>query len=874
MNRLAYRFALLAAVSTPAASQSWTQAPLEIVSDLGNDIRAIADFDLDGNLDLVVMQANLSVSGMSSFRVHYGQNDGSYVQGPTTSAFPVGYEAEYFTLAGDVTGDGLPDLVTSLREINANPGHGFLLYEGLGAGGFAAPVHTLVGSLPRSAVLTDWDGDGTHEIVELHSTVSIRGMQRWTYAGGGSFTATPEVTSTSWMESLDTGDLNGDSIDDIVSGSSSGAEFFVIESLPNGDLAPIVPYTVGPPTGFIERCASCGDIDGDGDCDVVVGWVSHNFTSHSQTFYNDGTGALTGGIEQTYQAEPGGYAKGLPHLVDWDLDGDLDALMAWHHVLFLENLGTGTFAYAGAIRVAQRPAGGGVTDGNNGVSTTDVNGDSFPDFVAGRVVKFGNGQFDRTPYPGPIPAHRPVDLDRDGDLDFLEAGGELLENDGTGRLTDRGEQWPPVPDPEFYQQAQAFGDFTGNGYEDMVTTLFRTEFLFSTVFLGMRMLEGNGDGVFRDVGMPTAAVTHMGDFTNFEFVQRDLDGDSDIDLAQIDGWWENDGTGFFPTLHMGAWAGRPELSADIDGNGTFDVITSVVSGVTTKSFTLQRNQGGATFVPEVLAVVNDATGIGNTAYLVDIDGDGDLDFAVGSDASGPQILIRENQSGAFGPVVTIPSSGYAWQTLVFEDLDDDGDLDLLGAPRHTPGHVGDTAIAWLQDGHLSFVESQRYLVDDVDASADLDGDGDVEFYDRGVIYETWRFDGTDAGFIRQYGAPQPGDSGVGPLLGMRGPARAGETVELRFRRAPGGAPAGLGLGISETSIPNFPLPGLTLLIDPLAVMIPLTLGGPPGVAGEGFLHLSIPIQASTAGQTYFHQAFFIDGGTIAGSNGLEVRYGM
>ncbi len=870
MNRFVH--AIVLTTPTLALAQARLQPPIEVVPELGNDIRAVADFDLDGNDDLVVAQSNPLLYPIDSFTIYYGQNDGSYVPGTPVSAFPTGYEGDFYMLAGDVTGDGIPDVVTSLREFSGSPGSGFLVYEGLGGpAGFAPPVHTVTGT-PNKAILTDWDQDGTFEICELHTGIPVRGIQRWTYAGGA-FAATPEVTTLTFPGGMSLGDVNGDGVEDIVMGTDD-PEFLVIETLPNGDLAPIVYHATSALAGFGERHASLGDLDLDGDGDVLVTWVDHTSTTFTQVFVNDGAGGFTGNTPQSHDADPEGYSTGATHLVDWDIDGDLDAILAWNHLIQLENVGNGAFVHRGTTRVAQRPAGGGVTDGNNGVVVRDLDGDGFPDFVGSRVIKFGNGAFDFTPwFGGPIRAHRALDVDRDGDLDILDAGGDLLTNDGSGNFTDLGEQWPAAPQDHFYVQAHACGDFTGNGCEDMVATYFRADALFSNTFLGMRMLEGRESGHFVDVGMPIAAVEEIGGFGNFRFEQRDLDGDGDIDLAETNGWWENDGTGFFPIEHPGAWTGSPELAGDVDGNGTIDVITATWDG-TVKSYTLQRNQGGGVFVSEPLVAAGDATGTTNSGALIDLDGDGDLDFASGSDTGGPQVLMCENAAGAFQPPISIPSSGFAWQTLVFDDFDGDGDLDMLGAPRFTPGHVGDAATLWLHDGSLGFTESQRYLVESVHGSADLDGDGDLDVYGSYSHYDGFRFDGPDAGWIRQYGVPQPGASGIGPLLGLRGPARAGETVELRFRRTPGGAPAGLALGIQETFIPNFPLPGLTLWIDPIAVMIPLTMSGPPGVPGEGFLNVSIPVQASTAGQTYFHQAFFIDGGTIAGSNGLEVRYGM
>ena len=61
--------------------------------------------------------------------------------------------------AGDVTGDGILDLVSA----NTNSGNVTLL-RGLGAGGFAAGVASPAGASPQAPVLGDFDGDGNLDV--------------------------------------------------------------------------------------------------------------------------------------------------------------------------------------------------------------------------------------------------------------------------------------------------------------------------------------------------------------------------------------------------------------------------------------------------------------------------------------------------------------------------------------------------------------------------------------------------------------------------------------------------------------------------------------------------------------------------------------
>jgi hypothetical protein len=861
-------------LAVPAFAQDWLNAPREILQHLNEKFRATADFDGDGRPDLLVTRDRVQSAGISELRILFGAAGGGFVQGAPILAFPQGYEGQEFVLAGDLTGDGQPDIVTSLREFSVAVGHGFLMYRNLGGGTFAAPVHTPSNMPIGPAVLSDWNGDGIQELVAPHYDGARGTLQRWTWQGTG-FVGSNLVPMPEHVGNFAVGELTGDGLQDVVVSSFDRQVVYVLPTLPGGGLGTLVPYQFGTPN-FVLGCApACGDLDGDGDLDIVAGWSASQFVTALSVITNNGAGGLTVGPVQTFELMPGRYWRGRPHIADWDGDGDGDVLLCWEHLYLLEHRQPGVnLQVSGSTRMARSNSGAGMADdGSDGIGAVDLNGDGHLDFPSGRTVLYGNGLFKKGYFPAAISTMAlPVDWDGDGDIDILESGGKLRLNQGRNEFREV-QVFPPAPPGRIFTEAHACGDFNGDGQLDLLVTSFRQLFPIGLTFEGMHLLGRGPDGRLLDLGSVMPASVRVNDFTYLWFEHQDLDGDGDLDLAARGGWWENNGSGGFTTFHP-AYVGLPVMAADVDGNGRSDLLT-VTHDTQATTWRLARGQVGGGFVAEVLATGAGVAHLSARGMLVDLDGDGDLDFATGlGGVAGPGIVLRENQNGTFAAPITLQSRDRAFETLMVEDFDNDGAVDIAAFPATFSGYFGDAALVWRRTGPgLTYGTPRAYVSDPMHGTADLDGDGDPDVFGRHGVVRSGRFSGVSAGRFWQYGNSEPGPSGFAPVLGLRGPARAGATIELRLRHGEGGGLAVLALGLGPDQVPDLPLPGLTLRVSQIALVLPLTLQGPVGTPGTGFLHLPVAVPLGLNGFALYQQAFFVDGQGFAASNGLEVTYG-
>jgi hypothetical protein len=261
----------------------------------------LADLNSDGFLDAVTSNH----SGQAE-EVFFGNGTGAFVK---TSEFG-GADTNSLAL-GDVDGDG------DIDGINANNG-AVALYANNGAGVLSEHEFNNFGSgNNRWIVLGDVDGDGDLDAVVTRA----EGQNREVYLndGNGHFLS-HQTFGAGNSTAAALGDIDDDGDLDAVFANGGGAAEEIFLNDGDGNFtAPLVNGTFG---GGDSTQIVLGDVDGDGDLDAVV---ANTDSTETTVYQNDGIGQFTEHptASDFVEADTRSIALG-----DIDGDGDLDLVAA------------------------------------------------------------------------------------------------------------------------------------------------------------------------------------------------------------------------------------------------------------------------------------------------------------------------------------------------------------------------------------------------------------------------------------------------------------------------------------------------------------------------------------------------------------------
>lgn len=277
----------------------------------------------DGNGGTVAGTATTTIEDAPDLGLQAGGISFTHEESTTVSG-------DNYNAVADVNGDGLLDIIIS----NGTNGVIVGLNQGAASGGSSLFSYSTVASGTGQFSLGDLNGDGALDLV-VKNTVSDQ-LDVYLNDGAGNFTWSDSVPR-SYAGQSTIFDVNGDGHQDLVFLRNSNTEVFL------GNGTGTFGTTADQTIAAVGTSITTGDIDGDGDIDVVLGvW------NGDSVIVENVNGVLTVGATldnhgTSVPSQPGSMLGAA--LIDLDGDGDLDLFAANRYVegYWYENDGAGNF---------------------------------------------------------------------------------------------------------------------------------------------------------------------------------------------------------------------------------------------------------------------------------------------------------------------------------------------------------------------------------------------------------------------------------------------------------------------------------------------------------------------------------------------------
>ena len=732
---------------------------------------SLGDVNGDGALDLVVTGED--ANGDPTATLYLGDGQGGFTE---TNAGLLGVESSSSSL-GDINGDGALDLVITGRDANGDATA--TLYLGDGQGGFTETNAGLLGVYRSSSSLSDIDGDGDLDLIITGADEPF-GSTATLYLGDGQgeFTEANAVLTGVFFGSSSLGDVDGNGTLDLVI-TGVDANFNRTATLYLGDGQGGFTETNAGLLGVESSSSSLGDIDGDGDLDLVITGEDVNRIFTATVYLGDGQGGFT-----ETNAGLTGVEGGSSPLGDVDGDGDLDLVVTGRDALF----GTSASARVYMNRMVQeapnqspvvvRTSEGGVVAPGRTITRIVEAGDPDGDALLLTLTQGGN-----TPGVSLTDVGNGIaglffspSVDQAGQsftftVEANDGNGGIATKPITVHVGDDFEKARAVLTGVRVGSSSLLGDVDSDGILDLVITgQDAAREPTATVYIG------DGQGAFTDANAGLTGVLYSSSS------QGDVDGNGALDLV-ITGedangdptatLYLNDGQGGFTETAAGLTGvdnGSSSLG-DVNGDEALDL---VITGEDTNfrlTATLYLGDGQGGFTETAAGL----TGVDNgSSSLGDINGDGALDLVItGRDANGDAtatLYLGDVQGGFTETAAGLTGVDDGSSSL--GDVNGDGALDLVITGEDPHGHA--TATLYLGDGQGGFTETATGLTGVVSGSSslgDINGDGDLDLVITGLD--------ADANFNRTatlyLGDGQGGfvDANAG-LIGVRGEASLGD----------------------------------------------------------------------------------------------------
>ncbi len=589
-------------------------------SDPGNCSVIFADFDKDGDLDIIL--CGTRAGGYRTTYLYLNNGSGTFTKSQQSSdgTSPVFTGCFGSSDAADIDKDGDLDVIIAG---NSDSGYSVELYINDGSANFTKSQQSSGGT---SAVFTglfvgftrfaDVDGDGDQDLLITGTTTQYSAgyQESMLYINNGSGIFTKDEQSSDGSTGSLTGlyygsgefaDIDNDGDKDLVMAGyieSTTPGFKIYRNDGKGRFSGIKPVS--------NSSQSYADVDKDGDLDLLITGIDSSSVPTANLYLNDGKGNFYNNGAGLTGVNFGSSAFG-----DIDSDGDMDIVI------------TGYKAASNFISCIY------INDGSGKFTKSQQSSDGSSAVLTG--VYYGSSIFG--------------DVDNDGDPDLIISG-KSSSGDITRLYINNGGSFSEASTllTGVYYSSAMFGDFDKDNDLDLVYTGYSSPY-YAGIYTNSKINTNNkcfgSDYLEAVTGTLSLAGAYNGS-VNF----ADVNGDGWLDLF-ITG--HTSGVNYSSRLYInnatqdldpftysaqsiiGVWPGSSNFG-DIDKDGDQDLI---ICGNTGSSLivSLYTNDSSGNFT---LQAVNGLTGVTSGASsLADFDGDGDLDLIVTGNTSTSSSVI-------------------------------------------------------------------------------------------------------------------------------------------------------------------------------------------------------------------------------------------